>query len=134
MTYVTTAVNCGKLVGLLGKRFEILERIRVEAEGGQEEEDIARDPLAVMSRERWPAPWWKVSLRCPVIFVSRLRRLVLEDEIVSVFVYRYFCCLCPATAATALKNFSLGSIAVRARCLALEWEVVTGCCPIGVGR
>lgn len=73
MTYVTTAVNSGKLVGLLSKRFEILERIRLEAEGGQEEENIARDPDAVMSRERWPAPCWKVCqcvLRGRVILYS----------------------------------------------------------------
>lgn len=62
MTYVTTAVKSGKLISLLRKRFGIIERIRVEAEGGQEEEDIAKDPLAVMSRDRWPAPCWKVRL------------------------------------------------------------------------
>ncbi|CAM9544582.1 unnamed protein product [Ectocarpus sp. 12 AP-2014] len=59
VTYVTTAVKSGKLIGLLRERFGIIERIRVEAEGGQEEEDIAKDPLAVMSRDRWPAPCWK---------------------------------------------------------------------------
>ena len=100
VTYVTTAVNCGKLVGLLSKRFEILERIRVEAEGGQEEEDIARDPHAVMSRESWPAPCWKVSsLRRSVCrVVLRLRRF-LEDDCVRVFfsgvvlrVVSYCCC------------------------------------------
>lgn len=60
MTYVTTAVNCGQLVHLLRERFKILERIRVEAEGGQEEEDIAKDPNAIMSREQWPVSCWKV--------------------------------------------------------------------------
>ncbi|CAN0116278.1 unnamed protein product [Scytosiphon promiscuus] len=62
VTYVTTAVKSGKLVNLLRERFSIIEKIRVEAEGGQEEEDIAKDPNAVMSRERWPAPCWKRAL------------------------------------------------------------------------
>lgn len=62
MTYVTTAVKSGRLVELLKERFTIMQKIRVEAEGGQEEEDIAKDPNAVMSRERWPASCWKVSI------------------------------------------------------------------------
>lgn len=60
VTYVTVAVRCGKLMRKLARRFDILQRIRVEAEGGKEEEEIAKDPNAVMSREQWPAPCWKV--------------------------------------------------------------------------
>lgn len=50
------------MVRLLARRFKILEKIRIEAQGGQEEEDMAKDPTAGMTRERWPAPCWKVRL------------------------------------------------------------------------
>lgn len=60
VTYVTTAVKSGKLVNLLKKRFAIIEKIRVEAQGGEEEEEIAMDPNQVMSRDRWPASCFKV--------------------------------------------------------------------------
>lgn len=60
MTYVSTSVKSGQLIHLLTERFAIVEKIRVEAQGGKEEEDIALDPNAVMSRERWPASCWKV--------------------------------------------------------------------------
>lgn len=129
VTYVTTAVNCGKLVGLLAKRFEILGRIRVEAEGGQEEEDLARDPNAIMSRESWPAPCWKVSsLRrsvCRVVF--RLRRF-LEDDCVRVF---FFGCCVACVQHLLLRLKLLGGL--HARFLVLEYEVVAGCCYIGFG-
>ncbi|CAN0385464.1 unnamed protein product [Pylaiella littoralis] len=62
VTYVSTSVKSGKLLRLLTERFAVVEKIRVEAEGGQEEEDVAMDPNAVMSRERWPAPCWKLGL------------------------------------------------------------------------
>lgn len=58
VTYVTVAVKSGKLMRLLSERFAIVEKIRYEA-AGKEEEDIAKDSTAVMSRERWPAPWYK---------------------------------------------------------------------------
>lgn len=59
VTYVTVAVKSGKLMRLLSERFAIVEKIRYQA-AGKEEENIAKDPNAVMSRERWPAPWYKV--------------------------------------------------------------------------
>lgn len=64
VTYVTVAIENGELIRLLHRRFEILEKIRVEARG-QEEEDLAKNPTAVMTRTegRWRAPWWKVEKR-----------------------------------------------------------------------
>lgn len=80
--YVTVAVKNGDLMRLLKCRFDILDKIRWEAKG-QEEEDLARDPTAVMVRtpDKWHASRWKVRASAWRRRVGRDGQTLLEGSI-----------------------------------------------------
>lgn len=62
---------------VLAERFSLIEKIRYEA-ASREEEDMARDPSAIMTRDQYPVSCWQV--RTKALFSNVLRRMIRQKQ------------------------------------------------------